>query len=188
MTLVGWDLGTHRCGWCAGAGDTVPAAGAFRLVQRETAGQLGVEFKNLVLALHRRFPAEAWWIESPFLTPHDAFATVYPLCGLTFLLQTLAETLGVRSELIPQDEVKLGWGGRIRHPRGRRPAERTRMNKEAAVRAALGCGIVLPETQAGGRWDAADGAGVWKAALGRERSPHFARWDELASLSRGGML
>lgn len=163
--IIGWDLSSRLCGWCAGDGSTMPVAGAFELVRREHLGKVGAEFQGHVLRIHKRFPAAGWAVEKPLLLPTDALWSLERIYGVAFLLWTLAEKLGVECKGVSVEQVKSEWGGA------------RRASKDDMVFVCEKVGIVLPATIDEGRRDAADACGAWKVGLRLFRSPYLARWD-----------
>lgn len=174
--IIGWDLATRLCGWCAGEGDRIPTAGAFELFDRKELGPLGAEFQGNVMRIHRRFPATHWFIEWPLLTPHDALWTLQRLYGVSFLLFTLAEKLGVVAEGVDYDEAKREFGGK-----------RT-STKDHMVFVARKMGVVLPETKDAGQEDAADATAVWKVGIRRVAKHHIQGLDQAIYSGRRVLL
>jgi hypothetical protein len=188
VKVLGWDLATKLCGFCGGDGASTPIAGAFRLHNREVPAELGVEFKTHVLTLQRRFEADAWAVEEPLFAPTDHLWTVERLIGLWFLLHTLAGSLGIPCESVNQGDVKKEWGGFAGKLPGETSDQRRRRHKELAAEMAERMGIVLPETQAAGRFDAADASGVWKWGLRKFKAPNWQHWDMVVHGHRGALL
>jgi hypothetical protein len=186
--IIGWDLATKLNGWTAGDGSCPPVAGAFELFNREVPAELGCEFKDHVLRIHERYPADFWAVEEPFMTPIDKVWKVQRLMGLWFLLHTLAGSLGIRCESVDQDVVKREWGGKAGRLPGESSEQRRRRHKELAVEMAERMGIQLPATQARGKFDAADASGVWKWGLRESRNPNWQRWDMVVHGHRGALL
>lgn len=174
--LLGFDLSPGLCGWCAGDGAEVPLAGAFALTDsKQDYGVLGAQFQSEVMALHRRFPAEAWGIERPLLIPmRDSRHTLIRNYGVFFLLCTLAAKLDIQCRHFDVSEVKLEMGSR-------------KLDKAGMIRMALRLGIALPKTTAAGRDDAADAAGVWKCMVRHFAKRHLSKWDT-ALYSNSGLL
>jgi hypothetical protein len=186
--IIGWDLATKSNGWCAGEGDKPPTAGAFTLVNREIPADLGCEFKGHVLALHRRFPATLWAVEEPIMKPTDDRWTVSRLMGLWFLLHTLAGSLDIECISVDQGVIKSEWGGFAGKLPGETSPQRRRRHKQLAVEMAEKMHIVLPASEAKGRFDAADAAGCWKVALRKSKSPYWQRWDMLVHGHKGALI
>lgn len=176
--LIGFDLGSAKCGWCAGTGETAPLAGGFRLdpVTPETLGNLGAQFTDHVLKVHRQFPSATHWLsERPILKPTDVRWTLERLMGLSFLLLTLGTRLGKITKLIDSGESYRQFGVK--------PGD-----KDGMVLVAERIGIVLPPVKADGREDAADAAGVWSVGVRLFARPYLERLDRAVYGSRGGLL
>lgn len=186
--IIGWDLATKLNGWCAGDGSAIPIAGAFLLTRREVPAELGCDFKSHVLSIHRAYPADFWAVEEPFFTPHDDRWTVQRLMGLWFLLHTLAGSLGIECASVDQGEVKAEWGGFAGKIKGESSAQRRRRHKQLAVEMAERMGIVLPSSEAAGKFDAADASGVWKWGLRKSKNPRWQRWDMVVHGHRGALI
>lgn len=173
--IIGWDLATKKCGWCAGAGDKLPVAGAFVLSERADLGAMGGQFRGYVLGLHKRFPASHWVVEKPLLVPTDLLWTLERIYGLFFLLHTLANALGIVCKSVPYDAVKREWAG---------PGA----SKDDMVTLCAQLGITLPATKDDGREDAADACGVWKVGIRHFAKQHLTSWDAAVYRRQGGLI
>jgi len=178
LSLIGWDLGSAKCGWAAGAGDTVPVASGFRLdpITPAEIGDLGSQFTDRVMAVHKRFPKATHWIsERPLLVPTDHRFTLEQLMGLSFLLATLGRRLGKTVKLVENGEAKMALAGR-------------HASKDDMVRMAEHLGVKLPVQKVDGREDAADAVGVWLVGIRLYARQHLTRWDQAIYSNRGGLL
>lgn len=173
--ILAFDLATKRCGWCAGRGDKLPAAGAFILGEREDLGRMGVEVKRHVLALHNRFPADHWVIEAPLLTPHDQLWTLERIYGVAFLVHTLGASLGIATHRVHWSSVKSEFAG-------------VKARKQDMISMCEALGIALPETLEGGKADAADAVGVWKVGLRLFAPQMMTAIDGAVHRRRGGLI
>jgi hypothetical protein len=189
MNLIGWDLATKLNGYAAGDGSTPPTAGAFKLTQREVPAELGCEFKGHVLRIHAAHPADAWFVEEPLINPkNDVLWTVERLIGLWFLLHTLAGSLGIPCTSINQGDVKKEWGGFAKRLPGETSDQRRHRHKLLSAEMAERMGVILPQKEAQGRFDAADASGVWKCGLRLAKNPYWQRWDMRVHGHRGALL
>jgi hypothetical protein len=175
--IIGWDIATHLTGWCAGTGETVPVADAFRLADVGLEyGAKAAEFRDLVHRVHRRFPATHWIFESPLLVPGDKLATLRQIYGLEWQLEEIAHELGIICREETPRRVKMELAGF------------SKADKIDMVRCAEKIGVSLPATIEAGRYDAADATGAWKLGV-RLYAPRFApEWDRRLYSSRGALL
>lgn len=177
VMLIGWDLGPNLCGWAAGDGSRKPVAGAFKLEEGEDLGELGVEFRNHVLAVHRRFHATHWIVEAPLVIPRrDKLITLRQQYGLSMLLMTLGVSLGVVRRFVDHEEIKRDWAG---DPKA---------DKDDMIRMCDRVGITLPKTKAAGKADAADAVGAWKVGVRLYARQHLARWDQALYRRQGALV
>jgi hypothetical protein len=186
--IIGWDLATRLCGWCAGDGRQPPTAGAFILTEREVLAELGTQFRGHVLQIHKQYPADLWAVEAPLMASHDDVWTVQRLMGLHFLLHVLGGALGVPVAAVDQSTLKAEFGGKATKLPGETGPQRRRRHKQLAVEAAEKLGIVLPATEAKGKFDAADAASAWKWGLRKAKNPTWERWDRMVHTGRGALL
>jgi len=173
--IIGFDLATRLCGWCAGTGAETPIAGAFEIVERQHLGRMGAEFQRHVMAVQRRFNATHWVVEKPLLLPTDTLHKLERLYGPAFLLWTLAEKLGVECAGVDQSTVKSDFTGM--KPR--------QVDKDVMIAMALKLGVTLPAMKVDGRADAADAVGVWKVGVRLFARSHLAKWDAAIYGRRG---
>lgn len=173
--IIGFDLSTHLCGWCAGDGSTIPTADAFRLQEQRDLGLLGCNFQQQVLSLHARFPASVWALEKALLMPHDNLYTLERQYGLAMILMVLARKLGITCRRYGVAEVKKEFAGK-------------NATKPEMVAMAVKLGIALPRRANEGREDAADAAGVWRLGVRDFAKQHIQRWDAAIYGSRGALL
>lgn len=175
--IIGWDIATRLCGWCAGTGETVPVAGAFRLLtEYPDCGKKAAEFRYRVLQIHGRFPATHWLMEGPLLLPSDKLSTLRQIYGLEWQLEAIAYELGIKCEERPPGDVKLELAGN------------RKATKEDMIAMALKIGVTLPETLDLGRKDAADATGAWKLGV-RLYAPKLSpEWDRRLYSARGALL
>ncbi len=175
--IIGWDTSSDLTGWCAGPGDKVPTAGAFPLPRTGAKlGPLGAKFSASVMDVHRRFPATHWVAEMPLYMPkRDSRLDLLKLYGVFVLLATLADKLGIVFATVNVQEVKAELAGR--------GAEKADM-----VRIARRMGVILPDIQAHGLFDAADAVGVWKCGVRLFARRHLSKWDKAIYENRGHLL
>jgi len=180
MSLIGFDLAPRLCGWAAGSGEGVPEAGCIKLSDHGkddgALGKLGAQFQAGVMSLHRRFPASHWICERPLLMPHDARWTLMRTYGLTCLLATIAEKLGVAFCFVDYDEAKIELAGT------------RKASKADMVFVAEKLGVALPPTKGDGREDAADATAVWKVGVRLFAPQYLKRLDQALYSTRGGLI
>lgn len=184
--ILSLDLATRLTGFCAGSGEVVPVADAFKMAQHgDDIGAMLDELDRNVGILLERF--------RPVLVVYEA--PILPSGGGKGGGNVMGSTL-IRRKL-------FNLGGHVEwmcHTRGIRCAEEsvkaikrelaghTKASKGDMVAAATKVGVRLPEAVIAGREDAADAFGVWLLGL-RHQSPALsARWDKLLWSSRGALL
>lgn len=182
MIVVGWDLATRRCGWCAGSieGTELPTADAILLPH--VGGDIGRMlklFEQRVRLIHQRFPADVWVFEAPIITKRDLgqLDVVRKLYAIAGFLEWLGPELRV-------DVEEAGIAALKRELAGFSKAQ-----KEDMVAAAQKVGITLPETKEAGQQDAADAFAAWLCgmrAYARRDVRDF--WDRRLHSPRGMLL
>lgn len=178
VQVIGWDLGSQRCGWAACDFERPPIAGAFRLAHctPDTIGDMGSEFTDQVMDVHRRYPGSTHWVsERPLLRPVDNRFKVERLHGLSFLLQTIGRRLDITCRMVEPRDVKSEFAGR-------------HASKDQMVAMALKLGISLPEKLVDGREDAADAVGVLKVGVRLFARNYLEKWDQAIYSNRGHLL
>lgn len=178
MLIVGFDLATRRCGWCAGSDDSLPTADAILLPQvGEDIGAMLQSFDRKVRLLHQRFPADVWIMEKPIKTSRDQLLTLRKLYSIAGHLEFLGKELGVQVDEADVPALKRELAG-FSHAK-----------KADMVYAAEKIGIQLPATQDEGREDAADAFAAWLTGV-RAYSRRDIRdaWDRRLHSPRGVLL
>jgi hypothetical protein len=178
MQIIGWDLGSHLCGWAVTDCERLPVAGAFELDRctPETIGDMGAQFSRCVMEIHGRFPGSTHWVsERPLLTPTDLRFTLERLYGLSMLLQTIGRKLGLQCAMVEPGTAKAEWAGR-------------NASKDEMIAIAVRMGIQLPKAKANGREDAADACAVAKVGVRLFARQHLMRWDQAVYRRQGGLI
>lgn len=176
--VIGFDLGSRKCGWCAGSGDAVPRAGGFRLTEitQDNIGDLGAEFLAKIAAIDDAFPQSTHWVyERPIKKPTDHLFTLERLYGLAFALATYGRQRGKIVYPVDNGDAKLQLAGR-------------NASKDDMVHMALHLGVELPAQKVDGREDAADAVGVWAVGIRLFARDKLERIDRAIYSKRGGLL
>ena len=95
--LVGFDLASRKCGWCAGTGATVPVAGAILMDQvGDDLGWMVDQFDKSLFVIVERFKPTHFLYEAPILvSSRDNLLTVRKLYNLGGHLEWRARTWGI---------------------------------------------------------------------------------------------
>jgi Holliday junction resolvasome RuvABC endonuclease subunit len=178
MRLLGLDLSSRACGWCAGDERTTPQADAILLPQvGADLGMMGEIYLYGLRALLRRFTPELIMIEAPLKLPTDKLLTLRKLYGLGVLTMTEARAHGIPYYEADCQDLK-------KELTGKRNAIKADM-----VFIAQKVGIVLPLDLHKGREDAADAFAAWRLAQRLHGDMRVsAEWDRRIYGGRGSAL
>jgi Holliday junction resolvasome RuvABC endonuclease subunit len=172
--LCGFDLSASSTGWCFGAGETTPTAGAWLYEGvGDDHGVLASRFRKDVINLFDRISPKAIMFERPILRPHDRVGPLRKVYGLGFLLEEICYVRGIPVRDQTLQALKKRLTGNHKAP------------KEEMIAAAEGHGLKLPATYSKGKKDAADAFAAWLWAL-EDWAPHLSsRWPPIRN---GGLL
>lgn len=183
--ILSFDLATRLTGYCAGNGHTHPVADAFRMAQHgEDIGAMLGELDEKLNILIDRFHPTLIVFEAPILpsggrrgqTVMGSLLTRRKLMNLSGHLEFVCNRRGITCGEEQVRTIKKELAGT------------TKASKDDMVFAAEKLGIVLPETQAAGREDAADAVGIWLLGLRHVNRALSAQWDRRLYSARGAML
>lgn len=176
--LLGLDPGTRLMGWCVGNGEQLPLCGAwpFERYGEENLGGLMHALNDNLTRICGRHGVTVVAYEQPIKKPHDSRSMLRRTYGLGAHIEWFCHVRG-----IPCFEVDLHDGKQALA--GSRGAE-----KDDMVAAAEKLGLALPETNAEGRKDAADAAGIWLALLRAQNPRLLSRFDQVLWGRRGVLL
>lgn len=182
--ITGLDLATRLCGWCTGAGDDVPACGAweFSYVADDIGRMLDQLDHALRVHVERYRPTKVIY-EAPILRVRrpdqeegftDDLLKIRKLYNLGGHLEWRCRTWGIGYAEVSIQAIKKELTG-DRHA-----------DKDAMVEVARLLGIQLPEGE--GAKDAADAAGAWLKGVRKWNPEMVARWDAKLYPLRGALL
>lgn len=175
--VLGLDLAPGLSGWCAGNGESIPTAWAFRLPSVETdLGEMLEAYSAVLDGLLADFAPELVVYESPILTPYDKLWSIRRIYSLGGETERLCRSRGVRYKEVGLQKVKKELAGS------------TQAKKADMVRCATKLGITLPPTKEEGRQDAADAVGCWLVGLRDLRPAVSSVWDSALYSNRGGLI
>lgn len=178
--ILAFDLSTRRNGWCAGAGLEIPTAGAFVLPQTgDDIGQMLALLDDQLSGLFDRYQPALAVYESPILPQGAGRSTLMirrKLFALGAHLEFVCKRRGVQCAEFHLRAIKKELGGS------------GYASKADMTYAAERLGVKLPETQAAGREDAADAAGLWLLALRHMDPKAAARFDTRLWTGRGALV
>lgn len=178
--ILGLDQGIKLTGWCVGAGDGVPTAGAWRFdhIDPNDTPLLYSEYKSAFHRLLARFPAVSQVIyEAPFIDRYrDKVTSLRRRFGIDAVLELTCHEQNLIVEESPFGQLKRALAGFAK------------ADKDDMVATALKLGVALPKTKADGREDAADAVAAWLIGV-RHYAPRFQpEWDRRLYSPRGALL
>jgi Holliday junction resolvasome RuvABC endonuclease subunit len=168
--ILALDQGINRTGYCVGAGDELPRAGAFRFegIHPDDLGELAARYRIGVRSLIHEYRVSHVIYEAPFLARYrDRFIDVRRRAVIDGILEEMAYDMGLVCAEEPYGVVKRALAGFAG------------ADKDDMVAAALKMGVELPKAKADGREDAADAVGVWLVGIQAWARRHQQQWDRV---------